>query len=108
MREILLVYREVALQNQGSGGLTPVIVTVSVDEKPGLQAIANTAPDLPPVPGKHATTARDHEYNQASGNMLDSGCIGSPMMATSLDESSGVTGVASSSRCSKIWMLTIR
>jgi hypothetical protein len=35
MREILLVYREVALQNQGSGGLTPVIVTVSVDEKPG-------------------------------------------------------------------------
>ena len=23
--------------------------TVSVDEKPGLQAIANTAPDLPPV-----------------------------------------------------------
>lgn len=64
MREILLVYREVALQNQGSGGLTPVIVTVSVDEKPGLQAIANTAPDLPPVPGKHATTARDHEYKR--------------------------------------------
>ena len=64
MREILLVYREVALQNQGSGGLMPVIVTVSVDEKPGLQAIANTAPDLPPVPGKHATTARDHEYKR--------------------------------------------
>lgn len=64
MREILLVYREVALQNQSSGGLAPVIVTVSVDEKPGLQAIANTAPDLPPVPGKHATTARDHEYKR--------------------------------------------
>src|ERR1019366_1749320 len=29
------------------------------------------------------------------------------MMDTSLDGSSGVTGVASSSRCSKIWMLTI-
>ena len=64
MREILLVYREVALQNQSKGGLAPVIVTVSVDEKPGLQAIANTAPDLPPVPGKHATTARDHEYKR--------------------------------------------
>jgi transposase len=64
MREILLVYREVALQNQNDGGLTPVIVTVSVDEKPGLQAIANTAPDLPPVPGKHATLARDHEYKR--------------------------------------------
>lgn len=64
MREILLVYQEVALQNQNNGGLTPVVVTVSVDEKPGLQAIANTAPDLPPVPGKHATPARDHEYKR--------------------------------------------
>lgn len=64
MREILLVYREVALQNQNNGGLAPVIVTVSVDEKPGLQAIANTAPDLPPVPGQYATVARDHEYKR--------------------------------------------
>jgi len=64
MREILLVYREVALQNQNNGGLTPVMVTVSVDEKPGLQAIANTAPDLPPVPGQYATVARDHEYKR--------------------------------------------
>jgi transposase len=64
MREILLVYQEVALQNQNNGGLTPVVVTVSVDEKPGLQAIANTAPDLPPLPGKHATPARDHEYKR--------------------------------------------
>jgi transposase len=64
MREILLVYREVALQNQNNGGLAPVMVTVSVDEKPGLQAIANTAPDLPPVPGQYATVARDHEYKR--------------------------------------------
>jgi hypothetical protein len=42
----------------------PLIVTVSVDEKPGLQAIANTAPDLPPVPGEHATLGRDHEYKR--------------------------------------------
>lgn len=64
MREILLVYRDVALQNQSVSGLVPVIVTVSVDEKPGLQAIANTAPDLPPVPGQYATVARDHEYKR--------------------------------------------
>jgi transposase len=64
MREILLVYREVALQNQSQGGLAPVIVTVSVDEKPGLQAIANTAPDLPPVPDQYPTVARDHEYKR--------------------------------------------
>lgn len=64
MREVLLVYQEVALQNEarakGAEGLT--VITVSVDEKPGVQAIANTAPDLPPVPGQYATVARDHEY----------------------------------------------
>src|SRR5258708_15222892 len=43
---------------------TPSIISVSVDEKPGLQAIANTAPDLPPVAGKHAQVARDHEYKR--------------------------------------------
>lgn len=64
MREVLLVYREVALQNGNGNGVTPVIITVSVDEKPGLQAIANTAPDLPPVPGKHRSMARDHEYQR--------------------------------------------
>src|SRR5258708_7570566 len=62
MREVLLVYQEVALQNQKGGTIS--VVTVSVDEKPGLQAIANTAPDLPPVPGKHSTPARDHEYKR--------------------------------------------
>ena len=34
------------------------------DEKPGIQAIATTAPDLPPVPGRHASFARDHEYKR--------------------------------------------
>ena len=63
MREVLLVYQEVALQNQ-KGGMIPLIITVSVDEKPGLQAIANTAPDLPPVPGKHSGLGRDHEYKR--------------------------------------------
>ena len=64
MREVLLVYQEVALQNEaaGKGHALPAVITVSVDEKPGVQAIANTAPDLPPVAGKHPTFARDHEY----------------------------------------------
>lgn len=64
MREILLVYREVALQNQNSEGLIPILVTISVDEKPGVQALAPTAPDLPPVPGQHAALRRDHEYKR--------------------------------------------
>ena len=66
MRQVLLVYREVALQNEssGEGGPSPGVITVSVDEKPGVQAIANVAPDLPPVPGQHPCVARDYEYNR--------------------------------------------
>ena len=66
IRDVLLVYQEVALQNQAppAGPQRPPIITVSVDEKPGLQAIANTAPDPPPVPGKHPSVARDHEYRR--------------------------------------------
>src|SRR5258708_6930205 len=66
MREVLLVCQEVALQNEtaSKGGLQYTVITVSVDEKPGVQAIANTAPDLPPVAGKYPTVARDHEYKR--------------------------------------------
>jgi hypothetical protein len=66
MREILLVYQEVALQNDAHGKGSPLstVITVSVDEKPGVQAIANTAPDLPPVAGKHPGFSRDHEYKR--------------------------------------------
>jgi transposase len=61
MAEVLHVYKEVAIwQTEGPpAGMSAVI---SFDEKPGLQAIGNTAPDLPPVPGKHPGIARDHEY----------------------------------------------
>lgn len=60
MRQILLVYREVATMETEQ----PTTITVCVDEKPGVQAIANTAPDLPPVPGKHQSIGRDHEYKR--------------------------------------------
>ena len=62
MREVLLVYQEVMLQNEAVNIQDQTVITVSVDEKPGVQAIGNTAADLPPVPGKHPTIARDHEY----------------------------------------------
>lgn len=66
MRNVLLVYRAVSLQNEDSspGAKARPVVTVSVDEKPGVQAIANTAPDLAPLPGKHPQVARDHEYER--------------------------------------------
>jgi transposase len=67
MKEVLLVYQEVAVQNQAAVApveVAPSIITVSIDEKPGVQAIENTAPDLPPVPEKHSTVSRDHEYKR--------------------------------------------
>ena len=66
MREVLMVYQEVSLQNaaRASGEDPGSVITVSVDEKPGVQAIANTAPDRPPVPGKYRTWSRDHEYKR--------------------------------------------
>jgi transposase len=67
MAQVLCVYREVqilkkaAAESNKSG--KPVAI-VSYDEKPGIQAIATTAPDLPPVPGAYATLARDYEYKR--------------------------------------------
>lgn len=61
MQEVLMVYQEVNLQNDSKGNVFPPLVTVSVDEKPGVQAIQNIAPDLPPKPGKHKSVGRDYE-----------------------------------------------
>src|SRR5262249_53031898 len=57
------VYQEVAIESEKKGDGRE-IYTVSVDEKPGVQAIENTAPDLSPVPGKHKEWGRDHEYKR--------------------------------------------
>ena len=64
MQEILLVYRDVSIYADGAvhDRRPNPIYTVSVDEKPGVQALGLTAPDLPPVPGKAATVGRDYEY----------------------------------------------
>ena len=64
MQEVLMVYQEVNLQNDLKDNALPSVVTVSVDEKPGVQAIQNIAPDLPPKPGKHKSVGRDYEYKR--------------------------------------------
>jgi transposase len=65
MKEVLMVYQEVMLQNQAAAAATPpTVITVSIDEKLGVQAIENTAPDLPPLPQKHPAVSRDHEYKR--------------------------------------------
>jgi len=63
MAEVLCIYREVAILRESQQADTNVAI-ISYDEKPGIQAIGTTAPDLPPQPGSHATFARDHEYRR--------------------------------------------
>ncbi len=61
MEQVLYVYREVEMLKHKERKDYSVAF-LSYDEKPGIQAISNTAPDLPPVPGRISYLARDHEY----------------------------------------------
>ena len=69
MHNVLLVYKQLSLQFDESGQLIPlvedeqVVHVISYDEKPGIQAIANTTEDLPPD-DKHNTISRDYEYRR--------------------------------------------
>lgn len=62
MREVLMVYREVSLETDTQGPRR--IHTVSVDEKPGVQALGTVSSDLPPVPDEHSSLSRDYEYKR--------------------------------------------
>jgi transposase len=65
MQEVLCVYKEVNLQNKMLPDISPDIITVSVDEKPGVQAIKNIAPDLNPNLKKgYKQIQRDYEYKR--------------------------------------------
>lgn len=66
MHDVLVVYKQVEMCFDEHGKLIvsmdePKTVTISYDEKPGMQAIKNIAPDLPPTKG-HGTIGRDYEY----------------------------------------------
>jgi hypothetical protein len=67
MAEVLCVYRQVKLLKKAGAASQKKpaeVAIISYDEKPGIQAIETTAPDLPPEPGVHATFAREHEYKR--------------------------------------------
>ena len=67
MVEVLHVYKEVEIVNAELVGGTlkePPLVTISYDEKPGIQAIAVTTPDRPPAPNRFASHLRDYEYQR--------------------------------------------
>ena len=69
MHNVLLVYKQLSLQFDEKGQLIPfkedeqVVHVLSYDEKPGIQAIANTSEDLSPDK-KHKTFSRDYEYKR--------------------------------------------
>ena len=64
MHDVLVVYKEITTQSNSQNEQGKKIITVSVDEKPGIQALKNIAPDLPPIPGQYAQMGRDHEYKR--------------------------------------------
>jgi len=71
MAQVLCVYREVAVLKEKAAAAkkkgkphSDKVAVVSYDEKPGIQAIATTAPDLPPQPGRHQSFAREFEYKR--------------------------------------------
>src|SRR5450755_827207 len=65
MASVLHIYKEVEIVNEyrrGQAGGQLGMVTISYDEKPGIQALATTTPDRPPVVGTHPSHLRDDEY----------------------------------------------
>jgi transposase len=64
MADVLYVYKEVSLLKNKTDNEDSMIAILSYDEKPGIQAIENTAKDLSPVPGQHACVGRDYEYKR--------------------------------------------
>jgi len=66
MVQVFSVYKEVEIINAKvkNGKAEQSMATISYDEKPGIQAIQNTTPDLNPVPGKHTSYFRDYEYKR--------------------------------------------
>lgn len=69
MHNVLLVYKQLSLQFDEKGQLIPfkedeqAIHVLSYDEKPGIQAIANTSEDLS-LEKNHKTFSRDYEYKR--------------------------------------------
>lgn len=69
MHNVLLVYKQLEFQFDKDGNFIPweeddeVVHVLSYDEKPGIQAIANVAEDLPPTE-ENGCIKRDYEYKR--------------------------------------------
>jgi len=67
MYDVLFVYKQIEMQFDEQGNLLPFedvrVNTLSYDEKPGIQAIANTSPDRMPT-SANGYRQRDYEYKR--------------------------------------------
>lgn len=77
MHDVLLVYKQIEMQFDEDGKLIvpddyKLTITVSYDEKPGIQAISNTAPDLRPT-AENEEVYRDAEYKRLGTLSLPAG-----------------------------------
>jgi transposase len=68
MAEVLCVYREVKLIKETAAAAkqepSDAVAIVPYDEKPGIQAIATTAPDLPPSPADMRSSRATTSYER--------------------------------------------
>jgi transposase len=71
MAQVLCVYSQVNVLKKAAIAAmkknrkpSEAVTVISYDEKPGIQAIATTAPDLPPEPGVYPTFTREFEYKR--------------------------------------------
>jgi len=66
MAQVLFVYKQVQQfrEEYPNNDEDPGETSICYDEKPGIQAIANIAPDLAPVPGRYPAWGRDYEYKR--------------------------------------------
>jgi transposase len=71
MAQVLCIYSHVnVLKKAATAAMkknrkpSEAVTVISYDEKPGIQAIATTAPDLPPEPGVYPTFTREFEYKR--------------------------------------------
>lgn len=62
MVQVLHVYKEVAMIRKAGEVVPKMTAFLSCDEKPGIQAIENRAPDLSPEPPMRSSVERDYEY----------------------------------------------
>lgn len=100
MKDILVVYNEINTWNEKSDNVqSPSIVTVSLDEKPGVQAIQNIAPDILPNPEKNSRIMREHQYKR----------LGTVSILAALDLNDGhIIAQVHDHHCSKEFILLLK